>query len=166
MGKSINSLRQPESMVNKYELQEKLKALISDYLKQENIVLVDLKLQSQGKKFILRILVDEPGGGISLDRCAYLNDTIGQLLERENLIESSYVLEVSSPGIDRPLVSAGDFSRCVNRRVRIFLNRPREQAYEISGMIVSVTDAGIDLDSGDRVQQIPFDQIRKAKQVI
>jgi ribosome maturation factor RimP len=153
-------------MIDRFQLQERLKAVVVDYLKGENTILVDLSLRPRGRKFILRILVDEPGGGITLDRCAYLNNTISQLLDQENLIEKSYILEVSSPGTDRPLLSREDFARCVNRKVRIFLNEPQGQINEILGVIISVAEAGLNLDSGGEVQQIPFNQIRKAKQVI
>ena len=111
-------------MLDRYALQEELRAVIADYLRTENIVLVDLMFRPQGRKFILRILVDQPGGGISLDRCAYLNNAIGQLLEQDDLIPDSYLLEVSSPGLDRPLLNSEDFARCINRKVRIFLNEP------------------------------------------
>ena len=153
-------------MIDKYTLQEKLKAVICDYLKEENVILVDLNFRPQRRKFILRIIVDETGGGITLDRCAYLNNTISQLLDRENLIQASYVLEVSSPGIDRPLVTRDDFSRCLNRKVRIFLNESQGKICEILGVVISVTDAQLNLDSGGEIRQIPFDRIKKAKQVI
>ena len=155
-------------MIDKYVLQEKLKTLVADYLKEENIILVDLNFQSRGRKSILRILVDEPEGGISLDRCAYLNNEISELLDREDLIETRYTLEVSSPGIDRPLRTREDFSRCLNRKVKIFFNQSQGQGqiYEISGVITFVTDAGINLDLEGQIQQIPFDQIKKAKQII
>lgn len=153
-------------MIDKYALQEKLRSLIGDYLKQENIILVDLNFKAKGRKSILRILVDEHEGGITLDRCTYLNNAISQLLDRENLIETSYTLEVSSPGIDRPLLTPDDFSRCLNRKVKIFLNQPQDQIYEVSGVIISVTDMGINLDLDGQVHQIPFAQIKKAKQII
>ena len=154
-------------MFDKYMLQEKLKTAIDDYLKEKDIVLVNLDLQTQGRKFILRILVDQPEGGITLDRCAYLNNAIGQFLDNENLIQTKYVLEVSSPGLDRPLLTREDFSRCLNRRVRIFFNQCQEEGrHEILGTLISVNDTGLELDLGSQTQQIPFVGIRKAKQAI
>ena len=153
-------------MIDKYALCEKLKTVIGDYLKGENVILVDLDLQSRKRKFILRILVDEPGGGITIDRCAYLNNAISQLLDREDLIQTRYTLEVSSPGIDRPLLTPNDFARCLNRKIRILFDESQDGRYEISGVLVSVTDAGLDLDLGGQIQQIPFGRIKKGKQVI
>ena len=153
-------------MIDKYALQERLETLIGDYLKQENIILVDLNFQTQRRKFILRILVDEPKGRITLDRCGYLNSAISQLLDREDLIQARYALEISSPGTDRPLLTPEDFSRCINRRVRVFFNQCQGGKYEISGVIISVTDAGLNLDLEGQIQHISFDQIKKAKQII
>jgi ribosome maturation factor RimP len=153
-------------MLDRYALQEKLRSVIADYLRTENTVLVDLMFRPKGRRFIVRILVDEPGGGISLDRCAYLNNAIGQLLEQDDLIQDSYLLEVCSPGLDRPLLNSEDFSRCINRKVRIFLNEPQGQTYEVSGVIISVTDSGINLETQAGIRQIPFKQIKKGKQVI
>ena len=96
-------------MFDKFELQEKLREVIEGYLKGENVVLVDLTLRKQGKKLILRIFVDELNGGITVDKCAYLNNAIAQLLDSVNLIQAHYILEVSSPGLDRPLVNQEDF---------------------------------------------------------
>jgi len=153
-------------MIDKYALQEKLTDVVGDYLKGENLILVDLQLLGRRKKSTLRILVDQPEGGITLDRCAHLNSVISQLLDREDLIQFSYTLEVSSPGLDRPLQSYEDFSRCLNRKVRIFLSQSLEDKYETSGLVISVTEAGIELDSDGQIQYIPFGQVRKAKQII
>jgi ribosome maturation factor RimP len=153
-------------MIDKYELQEKLKSIIGENLKKEGVILVDLNFTLSGKKSILRILVDVPGGGITLDKCTYINNSISQLLDEENLIQGSYVLEVSSPGVDRPLISKEDFTRCLNRKVKIFLNQLQEGKSEITGVIISVADAGVNVDSEGQIQQIPFDRIRKAKQIV
>ena len=153
-------------MLDRYALQEKLKAVVADYLRTENTVLVDLMFRPQGRKFILRILVDQPGGGISLDRCAYLNNAIGQLLDQDDLIQDSYLLEVCSPGLDRPLLNSEDFTRCISRKVRIFLNEPQGQTYEVSGVITTVTDSGINLEMDEGIRQIPFNQIKKGMQVV
>ena len=151
-------------MIDKYELQEKIEKLVQDYLATENILMVDLHLRRQGKKFILRILVDEHSGGITLDKCAHINNEIGKLLDAENLIQERYILEVSSPGINRLLVNKEDFSRCLNRKVRIFLNQ--EQASEIVGIIQLVTDTEVVLDCQGNIQNIQFANIRKAKQIV
>jgi len=153
-------------MMDKYELQEKLRLIIGDNLKKEGVILVDLNFTLSGKKSILRILVDVPGGGITLDKCTYINNSISQLLDEENLIQGSYVLEVSSPGVDRPLISKEDFTRCLNRKVKIFFNQLQEGKSEITGVIISVADAGVNVDSEGQIQQIPFDRIRKAKQIV
>ncbi|MFH1577477.1 MAG: ribosome maturation factor RimP [Candidatus Omnitrophota bacterium] len=153
-------------MINQCQLQDKLKAVIGEYLKGENIVLVNLSFKPRGRKNILRILVDEPNGGISLERCAALNNAITGLLANHSLIPDNYILEVSSPGIDRPLVTSDDFSRCLNHRVRIFFHDFQEDKNEIAGLLVEVTDKGVSLEVDGQIHHILFSQIRHAKQII
>ena len=95
---------------------------------------------------MLRLLVDKIYGGITLDECARLNEKICDVIQTEGIIKQRYILEVSSPGIDRFLLTREDFSRCLNRKVRIFFNQCRDGKYEISGTIISVTEAGLNLD--------------------
>ena len=76
------------------------------------------------------------------------------------------MLEVSSPGLDRPLLDSRDFKRCINRKIRVFLHSQEEGRSEISGVLISVQEAGVNLDSKGQVQFIPFEQIKKAKQII
>lgn len=150
------------------EIQNSINMLITPILQKDKFCLIDTSVCLQGKRWILRLLIDKINGGITLDECTRLNEKIADIIEREGIIRQTYILEVSSPGIDRPLRTYEDFSRCLNRKVRIYLSQCQEGKYEISGVVTSVTDKGIDLDSGGqiRIRHIPFEQIRKAKQVI
>ena len=148
------------------EILDSIKSLIAPILEEDKFCLVDTKFCLQGGRWVLRLLVDKIYGGITIDECARLNEKIGDIIEREGIIKQNYILEVSSPGIDRPLLTQEDFTRCLNHKIRILFNQCRDGKYEISGVIISVTNAGLDLDSGGQVQQITFDQIRKAKQTI
>ncbi|MCM8800332.1 MAG: ribosome maturation factor RimP, partial [Candidatus Omnitrophica bacterium] len=101
-----------------------LKNLINEFLNSQGFILVDLSLHFQSGKLTLRILTDHPRGGISLDECAYLNEKIGKLLDENDLIKQSYILEVSSPGADRPLKTEEDFRRCIDRKVIVYTKEP------------------------------------------
>ncbi len=80
--------------------------------------LVDLQLQQDGKQLALRIFVDKPGG-ITLDDCVEVSREVSAILEIEDPIRSAYRLEVSSPGLDRPLKKAADFERFVGKKARL-----------------------------------------------
>jgi ribosome maturation factor RimP len=80
--------------------------------------LVDLQLQQDGKQLALRIFVDKPAG-ITLDDCVEVSREVSAILEVEDPIRSAYRLEVSSPGLDRPLKKAADFERFVGKKARL-----------------------------------------------
>jgi ribosome maturation factor RimP len=148
------------------EILDDIKTLIASVLEEDKLCLVDASFYLQGGRWILQLLVDKIYGGITLDECARLNERISSLIEREGIIRENYVLEVSSPGIDRSLLTREDFSRCLNRKIRIFFKQCQGGKSEILGVIISVTDTGLNLDLDGQIQLIPFDRIKKAKQVI
>lgn len=147
-------------------LVDELRGIIEDYLKNKELDLVEVSCRRQGRDLILQILVDKPEGGISLGDCAYLNSGIGALLEEKGTIKESYILEVSSPGLDRPLKTKNDFARCINKRVRAFLNEQVSGRIEFEGIIKSIEDAAVYIEARGETVAIPFSKITKAKQIV
>jgi ribosome maturation factor RimP len=145
---------------------EELKVIIEDYLKSQSLDLVDFIYRYEGRDLVLRILIDKPEGGISLDECASCNQNISRILDEENILETRYILEVSSPGLDRPLKTKNDFLRCINREVKFFLNESIEGKLELDGIIQKVDGAAVYIDTKDRSLAIPILNINKAKQII
>jgi ribosome maturation factor RimP len=143
------------------ELLDKIRQMTAAHLSGAGYELVDASLSVSRAGIALRFLVDRPSGGISLAECVALNEELGALLDKENVIES-YTLEVSSPGIDRPLVNEKDFLRVLGRRIRVFLKEPLAGKIEYEGTLENVKENSVFLSSGE----IPLDKIRKAKQVI
>ena len=143
-----------------------LKNIIADYLKIQGLDLIDLIYRYEGKDLILRILVDKPQGGITLEECAQLNKQIGNILDEKDILQTRYVLEVSSPGLDRRLKTKSDFNRCINRRVRFFLNEAIGGKMECEGIINKVEDDAVCIDSDGKIIEIPLLKIITAKQVI
>ena len=115
---------------------------------------------------MLKLLVHRRDGGISLGDCASLNQRLGDLLDTHNIIQGSYVLEVSSPGLDRPLKTKNDFLRCLDKEVKLFLNEAINGKIEIDGVIYKVKDELVIIDTRDGTLQIPLSKIVKAKQII
>ncbi|MFC1675000.1 ribosome maturation factor RimP [Candidatus Omnitrophota bacterium] len=148
------------------ELNQQLKKVIEPFLEQDRVELVELRLIRQDGRPTLRILVDKKDGGISVGECAMLNREIGKLLDQEDLIRDKYVLEVSSPGLDRPLAEKSDFARCLNKRVRFFLREPLEEKLEWEGEIRNIDDDFVFVKAKDKELRIPVAAIAKAKQTI
>ncbi|MBU1124417.1 MAG: ribosome maturation factor RimP [Candidatus Omnitrophica bacterium] len=137
-----------------------------EYLAQQGLVLFEVLSHYEGSDLVLRILVDRPEGGITIQECAQVNKGIRALLDEKNIIPRGYLLEVSSPGIDRPLKTKDDFFRCQNRMVKFFLNTAVEGKVEWDGVITQVTEEQVSLACQDRTLQIPLTYINKAKQLI
>ena len=95
-----------------------IETLVLPILDDLGYELVDLQLQQDGKQLALRIFVDKPAG-ITLDDCVEVSREVSAILEVEDPIRSAYRLEVSSPGLDRPLKKATDFERFVGKKARL-----------------------------------------------
>ena len=148
------------------EFLERIRQMAQGYLEGLNYELVDLSLARAKGRIILRLLTDKPRGGISLKECADLNQGLSAILDQENTLGEGYVLEVSSPGVDRPLISRKDFLRAQGRQIWVGLSEPFEGKREIAGIISKVDDDSLFLDSGEKTIKIPLHKIKKAKQVI
>ncbi len=130
--------------------------------------LVDIELVKEGKQKFLRLYVDKEGG-ISHDDCVLISRKLGMILDEKDLIKEAYILEVSSPGIERPLKKLKDFIRFAGREVEVKLYAPLEGLglKVIVGIIESVedNDVRIKLEDKDEVVSIPFDKIASSKLV-
>jgi ribosome maturation factor RimP len=141
---------------------EELISLIAPVLTDLGIDLIDVQYVPRRHRSILRVFADETGG-IGLDRCAQASRAISDILDRKDAVPGSYVLEVSSPGIDRPLKTKQDFARHVSRWIKVFYYE-NDQIREIAGRIAKVGDEKLELSTGaDENLSIPFTRIHMAK---
>lgn len=152
-------------------LTKEIQDLISENVKQVldplGFELVELKTMMSNHELMLRFLIDRTEGGITLSECAQLNKDISQLLEEKNIVGQEYNLEVSSPGLDRPLQEGRDYRRVLEKVIHVFLKEQQEGKLEFEGKLVRVDQEGLVLSS-DQYQElfIPFTKINKAKQVV
>ncbi|MBN1914231.1 MAG: ribosome maturation factor RimP [Candidatus Omnitrophica bacterium] len=149
----------------KHQVIEELRGIVSGYLESVGLELVDLIYRYEGRDLFLRILADKPLGGITLEECGRLNREIGGILDEKETLGDRYILEVSSPGLDRPLATKNDFLRCLNRRARFFLKDPVEGKIEWAGEILAVDDYSVQAGIDTGIIVIPLDKINKAKQI-
>jgi ribosome maturation factor RimP len=148
------------------QLIDQIKEAIAPEFQRKGICLVEINKSYQGRILFLRFIVDKTGSAVTLGECASLNRQIGMILDERNLIEDRYILEVCSPGLDRPLKTKDDFTRCQGRRVKFFLIQPINGKIEIDGLITEVSEDGVKADTAQAVLTIPFSQIQQAKQLI
>jgi ribosome maturation factor RimP len=128
--------------------------------------LVDVELFRAGKRRVLRIYIGKPAG-VSVDDCATVSRELGTLLDAENVMQDeTYVLEVSSPGLDRPFKTLKDYRRNVGRFVRATLREPIEGLGPkklVVGKLENVGEDSITLDADGTTRSIPLDLIVQAK---
>ena len=149
--------------MDKTELESQVRSVIEDYLRGRGMELVDLICRHEGGDLFLRILADRLEGGINLGECASINREIGCMLDERDILRERYVLEVSSPGLDRPLGSKADFLRCLNKKAKFFLKEPVNGKLEWDGVIIKADDISVYADIGGDVLEISLASVTKAK---
>jgi ribosome maturation factor RimP len=133
--------------------------IVEPLLQTQGFELVELQLQQRKGQWLIRVFADAEGG-ISLDDCRRLNRDIGQAFDAEDVIATSYVLEVSSPGLDRPLRTARDFQRQRQRMVTVFLKSPHMGQAQQTGRVAAVSASYLVLHlPPDTPLTIPLPQI-------
>lgn len=131
----------------------------------EGVEVVDVEWKV-GRQRLLRIYIDKPEG-ITHGDCQRVSEQLGVLLDVEELVPGpGYVLEVSSPGLDRKLRGPAEFERFAGRKVRISLVEPVENATFYEGRLAGVSDGMVRLEVGNRMLLLPFERIRKANLVV
>ncbi|MGD8324483.1 MAG: ribosome maturation factor RimP [Gammaproteobacteria bacterium] len=122
--------------------------------------LVDLDLRT-GANGLLRVFIDSDAG-VTLDDCETVSRQIGALLDVEDPIPGRYVLEVSSPGIDRRLRTSGHFARHVNEEVKIQLSRPQGGRRRFRGRLADVDEQAVSVEVDGTQWRLPIADIATA----
>ena len=148
------------------ELTEKIKDISRPFLQEIFVDLIELKVRRQGRAVVIQILADRPSGGITMEECSRLNRKICEKIEMDGIFLEEYTLEVSSPGVDRPLKMGKDFSRVIGRRVRIHLSEPLENRIEYEGQVNEIFDNQVIINRDEHSIAIPIEKITLARQVI
>jgi len=145
------------------ELKETLTGLISPVVNAVGVELDDIEVAKMKGKILLRVYIDREGG-VTIDDCELASREIEAVLDVEDPIPYSYVLEVSSPGLDRPLKKPKDFKRFSGKKVRLVTREPVEKQNFFVGEIELATDDNVVLLlPKDRKITIQYDNISRAR---
>ncbi len=150
----------------KADLLETIKAIAESIAEQVKLDLVDLNLNRRGMALIIDVIADHPEGGITIDECTELNRKLSDELEKQDLIKDDYIVEVSSPGLDRPLTNEKDFKRAAKREIRFHLKEKIDGKIEHQGIVQDITSDGVMVKTKKEVIKILYGQINKAIQII
>jgi len=118
-------------MSNKVET--KVESLMEEILQDSDFELVDVEYVKE-RDWYLRIFVDK-AGGVDLDDCKILSEKLGELLDKENVIDGAYILEMSSPGLDRVLKKDKDFVREAGKKIDVTLYAPIDGKKNFTGVL-------------------------------
>jgi len=130
-----------------HDIKTTIESALAPFLEEYTIDLVELNLNRYRNRLTVDVIVDIPSGGISIAQCAAANRFLNHLLEENGWITDDYIVEVSSPGLDRPLKSVQDFRRAQGRAVAVYL-KSNDQGFKLEyrGILQSAADADIVID--------------------
>ena len=129
--------------LNKRELYEsKTEELVQPLVDKNKFELVDVEYVKEAGTNYLRVYIDKEGG-ITIDDCEIISRALSDLLDEKDYINEAYILEVSSPGLGRPLKKDKDFARSIGEEVDVKLFKPIEKQKEFSGILESYNDTEV-----------------------
>ena len=134
-----------------------LEQLLEPALAEKGVELVELSISGSARRYVLRIFVDRPTG-ISIGECAQLSRDMADLLDTNDPINSSYTLEVSSPGLTRPLKKKRDFERALGKDVRLITRAGADH----TGKLTGVSDGVLTLEVGGDTLDVSMGDVTKA----
>jgi len=141
---------------------KRIEAVALPVLEERGLELVEMQFRREQNGWVLRLTIDKRDG-VGLDDCATASREISQLLDIEDFIDQAYKLEVSSPGLDRPLKSMADFQRYIGRKARIKTIESIAGEHVFIGKIQQTEGETIILEVGRKEVTIPFLQVSKAR---
>lgn len=148
--------------MKKEMLYKTVEELLKPMLVTQKIELVDMTYEREGNKWFLRIYIDKPGG-IQLNDCEEISNFLSDKLDAVDLIPHHYYLEVSSPGIERPLRKPDDFLRFRGKNVVLKTTVQIQGQKNFSGKLRDFVNEQVVLETKSGVIQIPINLIAKAK---
>ena len=125
--------------------------------------LVDVRYRPEGGRTVLRLLIDRPEGGITIDELARVSRELGHVLDAHDAIPGRYHLECSSPGVNRPLIRPDHYRRAVGERIYVRTRNAIGGRRQFRGTLTAVSDDAISVDDPDAgAVSLPFGDVERA----
>ena len=135
-------------MAKRTDIELRTEKLVQPIIDENHFELVDVEYVKEGANWYLRVYADKEGG-INIDDCVLISRALEAKLDEDDFIQEAYILEVSSPGLGRPLKKDKDFERSIGRDVEIKLYRPIEKQKEWEGTLVSYDNDSVTITLED-----------------
>ena len=143
-------------MTRREEYESRAEKFLLPLLEKHQFELVDVEYVKEAGNWYLRAYIDKEGG-ITVDDCEMISRTFSDWLDKEDFISESYIMEVSSPGLGRPLKKDKDFERSLGDEVEIRLYKPRDRQKEFTGILKAYDKATVTIAVEDGEDQV-FDR--------
>lgn len=151
-----------------YEGHFQIREVAEAAVKDQSLELFDFSIRPQGKKLLLTVVLDKKTGPVTLDDCTAVSRDMESRLDALDLIGTPYLLEVSSPGLDRPLRNLDDCLRFTGRLAHFVTREPLETQTSFRGHLNGVPDEGLVelLLEGGKPVRLPFAAVKTARLVV
>ena len=146
---------------NQKQVRQQIEQLAETLVTSEGMELVDFEYRREGRRWMLRLFIDKDGG-VTLDDCASISRELGDLLDVKDIIPQAYVLEVSSPGLNRRIRKKEDFARFAGQKVRLRLVAPIDGRRKIVGELEGVDDEAVIVAAPEGRCSVALKDIAKA----
>jgi len=152
--------------MNRQEITRQVETLLQPIATRLGLETVAVDVHGEAERTVLRVLMDRPDGGITVEECAKVSEQLGRRLDLYDLFPHPYTLEVSSPGLDRPLRSAAEYRRFAGRRAELVTGEPINGQRRFRGVLLGVVGDAVVLQMDDRQVQIPRAKILRSRLVV
>jgi len=140
---------------------DRVRSMADPIILDEGMELVDVEYRRESRGWVLRLILDKEEG-VTLDDCTRISQEVGRSLDVEDFIQSPYTLEVSSPGLTRPLKTEKDFMKYRHRLIKVKTIDPIEKRRQFKGRLLGVSENRIEIEVDGGIFQIPLSNVAKA----
>ena len=145
-------------------IREQVFSLIEPVLDDIGFELVEVEYLTMHGRWVLRLYIDKESG-VTIDDCVDVSRELGDLIEVKEIIDHEYVLEVSSPGLNRPLRREKDFNRAAGSNIKVKMNQAINGQKNFAGILRELKDRTVFIEIDGRIFELPFDDIEKSNLV-
>ena len=143
-------------------LLERIAGIVAPALEPMGVALWGVEFASAGSRMVVRIYIDAAEDGVSIDQCAKVSRALGAVFDAEDVLPGAYVLEVSSPGLERRFFSAGQMAAYVGQLVDVRLFEPQDGRRHLRGALAGVEGEDILVDEAGKVTRVAFGRLKGA----
>lgn len=143
------------------EVVDRVREMIDPILLNEGMEVVEIGYRRESSGWVLRLILDKEGG-ITLDDCTRVSQEVGRSLDVGDVIRTPYTLEVSSPGLTRPLKTEKDFMKYRHRLIKLKTVDPIQNRRQFKGRLLGISEQGIEIEVDGGIFQIPLSNVAKA----